>query len=161
MMTAFWQASRTGDMQALRDLFAEDIELHTDGGGEVVAAINILRGKRRAIGLFVGLARRSKYLLPPCPELCTINGAPGFVSLEPGGVLQTTAIDIAEGVIRAIWIVRNPKKLRHLKTPPSVGTFGTYAKTEVINYEPCSDQHRSDVGQQERKSGPKYYNQNQ
>jgi RNA polymerase sigma factor (sigma-70 family) len=113
ILSAFWRASREGDMQALLDLFAEEIEVHTDGGGKVLAAINILSGKRRAVGFFMGLARRSPSALPE-PPFRTINGAPGFVTVEPGGILQTTALDILDGRIRAIWIVRNPEKLRHV-----------------------------------------------
>ncbi len=114
LVNAFWKASRTGDMQGLRDLFSEEIEVHTDGGGKVAAAINVLRGKRRAVGFFLGLARKSQGTPPNPPDICTINGSPGFLSVEPGGIRQTTAIDIADGRIRAIWIVRNPDKLRHI-----------------------------------------------
>lgn len=116
MVAAFWRASREGDMQALLALFSEEIEVHTDGGGKVLAAINVLKGKRRAVGFFVGLARKAPEM-PPTPVFRTINGAPGFVSVEPNGVLQTTALDIVGRHIRAIWIVRNPEKLRHL--PPA------------------------------------------
>jgi len=44
-----------------------------------------------------------------------INGLPGFVTLEPDGLLQTTALDIREGRIAGIYVVRNPDKLRHLE----------------------------------------------
>ena len=43
-----------------------------------------------------------------------INGLPGFVTLEADGELQTTALDIEDGKIAAIYVVRNPDKLRHL-----------------------------------------------
>lgn len=114
IVAAFWRAARTGDMQALTDLFAEEIEVHTDGGGKVPAAINVLRGRRRAAGLFVGLARKRHLPPQPLPPIRMINGAPGFVTREPGNVLQTTALGIRAGKIVAVWIVRNPDKLRHL-----------------------------------------------
>lgn len=114
IVDAFWRASREGDMQALLDLFAEEIEVHTDGGGKVPAAINVLSGRRRAAGLFCGVAR--KWASPPAPRppLRHINGAPGFVTRESDGVLQTTALGIRQGRIVTVWIVRNPDKLRHL-----------------------------------------------
>ena len=115
IIAAFWQASRAGDMQKLIDLFTEDIEVHTDGGGKVPAAINVLRGQRRAVGLFVGLARKKQLPEQPCPPLCRINGAPGVVTTDPDGILQTMAVDICNGRIAAIWIMRNPEKLRHLE----------------------------------------------
>jgi len=43
-----------------------------------------------------------------------VNGLPGFVTLEADGELQTTALDIEDGKIAAIYVVRNPDKLRHL-----------------------------------------------
>ncbi|WP_199257410.1 sigma-70 family RNA polymerase sigma factor [Paracoccus binzhouensis] len=115
IVTAFWQASRQGDMEGLLRLFAEEIEVHSDGGGKVPSAINVLRGRRRAAGFFAGLARKWPYPQAPAPRFCRINGSPGFVSVELGGVVQTTALAIRDGRIAAIWIVRNPDKLRHLE----------------------------------------------
>ena len=43
-----------------------------------------------------------------------INGLPGFVTVEEGGTLQTTALQIEDGKIVAIYVMRNPDKLRHL-----------------------------------------------
>jgi RNA polymerase sigma-70 factor (ECF subfamily) len=43
-----------------------------------------------------------------------INGLPGFVTIEHGDMLQTTALQIEDGRIAAIYFVRNPDKLRHL-----------------------------------------------
>jgi RNA polymerase sigma-70 factor (ECF subfamily) len=43
-----------------------------------------------------------------------IDGLPGFVTLEQGDTLQTTALQIEGGRITAIYVMRNPDKLRHL-----------------------------------------------
>jgi RNA polymerase sigma-70 factor (ECF subfamily) len=43
-----------------------------------------------------------------------VNGLPGFISLEADGELQTTALEIEDGRITAIYVMRNPDKLRHL-----------------------------------------------
>lgn len=43
-----------------------------------------------------------------------VNGLPGFVTLEADGELQTTALDIADGKVTAIYVVGNPDKLKHL-----------------------------------------------
>jgi RNA polymerase sigma-70 factor (ECF subfamily) len=43
-----------------------------------------------------------------------INGLPGFITIERGDILQTTALEIEpEGVV-GIYVVRNPDKLRHM-----------------------------------------------
>ena len=43
-----------------------------------------------------------------------VNGLPGFITLEADGELQATALDIEDGKIAAIYVVRNPDKLKHL-----------------------------------------------
>jgi RNA polymerase sigma-70 factor (ECF subfamily) len=39
---------------------------------------------------------------------------PSTVCLAPAGPVQTTAFEIDGDVIRALYVVRNPDKLRHL-----------------------------------------------
>ncbi|MFU1479463.1 RNA polymerase sigma factor SigJ, partial [Roseovarius sp. C7] len=114
LVAAFWEASRQGDMDRLLALFADDIEVHTDGGGKVPAALNVLKGPRNAARLFAGLARKRCSPVGPCPPLRWVNGSPGFVSVE-SGILQATALSIRSGRIRAVWIVRNPEKLKHIR----------------------------------------------
>ena len=46
--------------------------------------------------------------------LSVIDGLPGFISLERGGVLQVTALEIRDGRIAGIYITRNPDKLRRV-----------------------------------------------
>lgn len=60
------------------------------------------------------MARKSGGQLPPVLNKGLINGLPGFVSLEEDGVVQTTALDIENGHIVGVYIIRNPEKLRHL-----------------------------------------------
>jgi hypothetical protein len=43
-----------------------------------------------------------------------VNVLPGFITLEADGELQTTALEIEDGKVAAIYVVRNPDKLRHL-----------------------------------------------
>jgi len=43
-----------------------------------------------------------------------VNGLPGFVTREADGILQTTALLIEEGQVRAVYVMRNPDKLGHL-----------------------------------------------
>lgn len=114
MTDAFFAASRSGDLSGLRNLLAENVVSYTDGGGIRNAALNPLFGFRRVAGLFMGVARKSGGQLPPVLYKGLINGLPGFVTLEEDGVVQTTALDIEDGHIIGVYIVRNPEKLRHL-----------------------------------------------
>jgi len=46
--------------------------------------------------------------------LCDHQRAPGVIVDGPEGPLQTAAFEIDRDVIRALYVVRNPDKLRHL-----------------------------------------------
>jgi len=43
-----------------------------------------------------------------------VNGLPGFIAPGADGQLSTTALEIEDGKVAAIHVVRNPDKLRHL-----------------------------------------------
>ena len=111
---AFFAASRNGDMAALRSLLTDDIALYADGGGKRPAAPAPILGIDPAMAAFARIAKVFANTPPPRPHFCMINGLPGFVTAEFDGVLQTTAFDIRDGKIAAIYVMRNPDKLRHL-----------------------------------------------
>jgi RNA polymerase sigma-70 factor (ECF subfamily) len=53
-----------------------------------------------------------------------IDGLPGFVSIDRGAALQTTALEVRDGKITALYIVRNPDKLRHVEAMLAEGSDG-------------------------------------
>lgn len=113
---AFFKAAHKADPSDLQALLAQDVAFHSDGGGKVLAVINPLYGIDRVSRFFAGinakLAHRDKPTTLFKPVM--INGLPGYLSLERGETLQATALDIRDGRVHAIYIVRNPDKLRHL-----------------------------------------------
>jgi RNA polymerase sigma-70 factor (ECF subfamily) len=113
---AFFKAAHKADPSDLQALLAQDVAFHSDGGGKVLAVINPLYGIDRVSRFFAGinakLAHRDKPTTLFKPVM--INGLPGYLSLERGETLQATALDIRDGRVQAIYIVRNPDKLRHL-----------------------------------------------
>jgi RNA polymerase sigma-70 factor (ECF subfamily) len=110
----FFAAARDGDVRALEELLAEDVELHGDGGGKVPALARPLSGRVRvaktlAAWLKVG-ARLGIELRPT-----EVNGQPGAVlALGDGSLVSVMALDIADGRIRAIRSVVNPDKIDHI-----------------------------------------------
>jgi RNA polymerase sigma-70 factor (ECF subfamily) len=110
---AFYSATRGGDMNELRSLLAADVVFYSDGGGKRPAAKRPLVGVDDVMRFHISLARR--YAVQPAQSVRYgfINGLPGFVSTERDGV-QTTALEIADGKIAGVYIMRNPDKLRHL-----------------------------------------------
>ena len=113
---AFYEASRTGDMRTLRSLLAEDVVAYADGGGKVPASPAPLRGIEEVIVRHAAMAREFALAPSRLVRHATIGGLPGFVTVEAGGILQTTALLIDRDRITAIYVTRNPDKLRHLST---------------------------------------------
>ncbi|SOR29276.1 RNA polymerase sigma factor [Methylorubrum extorquens] len=111
---AFFDASRSGDVAALRGLLSQTVTMRADGGGKVVAFLNPIRGIDRVLRLFSGLARKHSGSPATLLRAVRVDGLPGFVSLERGGVLQVTALEIRDGRIAGIYITRNPDKLRRV-----------------------------------------------
>jgi RNA polymerase sigma-70 factor, ECF subfamily len=116
---AFFAATRDGDMQALRSLLAADVAVYADGGGKRSAARQPIIGFDDVLQLHASLARIFAEKPSRIVRHGFINGLPGFVTIEQDDTLQTTALQIEEGKIVAIYVVRNPDKLRHLSRPVS------------------------------------------
>jgi len=111
---AFFQASRGDGLTPLGALLAQDVRFHADGGGKRTAVARVLEGAHlvmRALAAIIRLRRGT----PELVRYAFVNGLPGFVTREPDGILQTTALLIEDGLIRAIYVTRNPDKLRHLE----------------------------------------------
>ncbi|MGV1757557.1 sigma-70 family RNA polymerase sigma factor [Rhizobium sp. A22-96] len=114
LATAFFTASRTGDMAALRALLSQDVVAYADGGGKVPAS------RQPLIGLDAVMLRHEMmariFLSQPSRLIhyAVIDGLPGFVTMEGGDVVQTTALHVVQEKVVAIYCTRNPDKLRHI-----------------------------------------------
>lgn len=111
---AFFSASRSGDMKALSAMLADDVTVHADGGGKRPAAMEPIFGLDSVLKLFEILAGVFRDKPSKLLRITLVNGLPGFVTVEPDGELQTTALEIQDAKITAVYVVRNPEKLRHL-----------------------------------------------
>lgn len=112
LAAAFFNASRTGDLAALRNMLAEDVATYADGGGRVAAPSNPLVGIEAVMARHAGLARLFAVFPSQLIRYATIDGLPGFITLEQETTIQTTALNIDGGRIVAIYVTRNPDKLR-------------------------------------------------
>lgn len=117
LMSAFLAAIQSGDLDALTHLLASDARVITDGGGKVRAALHVIDGADRVAQFLVDATRkrpdawwRDDFTLRFAP----INGLPGVIVDAPEGPVQTAAFDIDGNLIRALYVVRNTDKLRHL-----------------------------------------------
>jgi RNA polymerase sigma-70 factor (ECF subfamily) len=113
LVSAFVTASRSGDVATLTRLLARDAILVSDGGGKVVSALNVIEGAGRVAAFLAGVVRKG-WTDEMTVRFDTINGLPGLIVSGPHGLVQTNAFEIEGDVVRAIYVVRNPDKLRHL-----------------------------------------------
>jgi RNA polymerase sigma-70 factor (ECF subfamily) len=117
LMSAFSAATQSGDLGALTQMLASDVRIVTDGGGKVRSALEVIEGADPAARFLVEVTRkrpdawwRDDFTV----RFANINGLPGVIVDAPEGSVQTTAFEIEGGLIRALYVVRNPDKLRHL-----------------------------------------------
>jgi RNA polymerase sigma-70 factor (ECF subfamily) len=111
---AFFQASRSGDVRALGALLTADVAAYADGGGKRPAAVEPVRGRDAVVALFERVTAYLREHPSTLIRMAFVNGLPGFVTREADGELQTTALLLEEGRVAAIYVMRNPDKLRHL-----------------------------------------------
>lgn len=110
----FFRASTSGDLTALKSMLADDVVLRADGGGKVIAFLNPIHGIARVLRLFGGLHRKLTARPAELVRVARVDGLPGYVSRERDNVLQTTALEIEDGLVTAIYIIRNPDKLKRI-----------------------------------------------
>jgi RNA polymerase sigma-70 factor (ECF subfamily) len=111
---AFFAATRSGDMAELRSILAADVTVYADGGGKASAAMQPVVGLDDVLQLQASLALLFARKMSRIVRYGFINGLPGFVTIEQDDTLQTTALQIEDGKVVAIYVMRNPDKLRHL-----------------------------------------------
>lgn len=111
---AFFEASASGDVAALRSMLADSVVVHSDGGGKAHAFPRPIIGIERVSRMFEGVARKSWIQQARKLQDLWIDGLPGYFSLEPGNAFQTVALEIENGLIVEIYFTRNPDKLARL-----------------------------------------------
>lgn len=111
---AFFNATRSGDMNALSAMLAADVSVHADGGGKRPAATEPIFGFAAVMKAHERLTAIFRENISKLVRVGFVNGLPGFITLEADGELSTTALEIEDGKIAVIYVVRNPDKLRHL-----------------------------------------------
>jgi RNA polymerase sigma-70 factor, ECF subfamily len=112
LLNAFSEAVASGDVSRLAGLLREDAIALTDGGGRKSAALNPIRGADKIARFFIALAGKNSSRDIRI-EPMTINGAVGALLYMDGEVDHSLSLAIDGDRIAAIYIVRNPDKLRH------------------------------------------------
>lgn len=116
LLTAFLQAVASGDLSQLTGLLREDAVAVTDGGGRKSAALNPIYGADKIARFFIGIAGKNAgrdIRIEPA----MINGSIGALLYVDGELDHTLSVSIDGEKIAAIYLVRNPDKLRHVPAP--------------------------------------------
>jgi RNA polymerase sigma-70 factor, ECF subfamily len=114
LASRFFGALTEGDVDALRELLAADVQLVGDGGGKAPALPRSITGAEKVArvlaSVFPRLARIDVTLEPR-----ELNGQPGAIFRDRDNqVLAALMLDMLDGQIQAIRSVSNPDKLGHV-----------------------------------------------
>ncbi|MFB7876053.1 MULTISPECIES: RNA polymerase sigma-70 factor [unclassified Nocardia] len=107
----FSLAAATGNVQALMDVLAPDVVFLGDGGGVVSAARRPVVGPDKVARLVIGLLGKGAQRGELGARIATYNAMPAVVTTLDGVVDQVTTIEVVDGVVTALYSVRNPAKL--------------------------------------------------
>jgi RNA polymerase sigma-70 factor (ECF subfamily) len=117
LLERFLAAAEEGDLEALEELLAKDAVLYADHGGKAMAPREPIFGAAdiaHFMATVAGLARSGDMET----RLVRVNGQPGRVVRGPDDaeirVLSVLAVDVVDGRIQTVRVVRNPDKLAHL-----------------------------------------------
>jgi len=113
LLSAFGEAVVSGDVSRLAGMLREDAIALTDGGGRKTAALNPIKGADKIARFFVSLAAKNTDRNVRI-EPAVINGILGALIYIDGKVDHSVSMAIDGERIAAIYIVRNPDKLRHV-----------------------------------------------
>jgi RNA polymerase sigma-70 factor, ECF subfamily len=114
LASRFFDALREGDVEALRELLAADVQVVGDSGGKAPQLARAVMGAenvaRLLAAIFPWLVRIDVTFEPH-----EVNGQPGAIFRDRDGkVLYTLLLDVLDGRIQTIRSVINPDKLRHV-----------------------------------------------
>ncbi|MCZ7461629.1 RNA polymerase sigma-70 factor [Streptomyces sp. WMMC940] len=108
----FLAAASGGDPGALLGLLAPDVRLVGDSGGKAKAPLRVLESADKVGRFLFAVAQRS---VPGAEfRILELNGAPGLLVLAEGKPQTVVQIEVRDGRIQCVYIVRNPDKLTAL-----------------------------------------------
>ncbi|WP_328368817.1 RNA polymerase sigma factor SigJ [Streptomyces sp. NBC_00457] len=110
----FLAASMEGDIEGLMSLLAPDVRLVGDSGGKAKAPVRVLETADKVGRFIAGVAGKGGGVPDLSFRFLEVNGGPALLMLsgdKPDSVLQ---LEVLDGRIQSVYIIRNPDKLRSL-----------------------------------------------
>jgi RNA polymerase sigma-70 factor (ECF subfamily) len=118
----FFDACRSGDIEAIESLLTPDVVYYSDGGGKAHAAPRPILGPRKIANLLAVVHRKRRVYCEV--SMTTVNGQPGVVFLEAGKAIQITTFASEQGRVTTLYTVLNPDKLRRWPSATSAENNG-------------------------------------
>ncbi|MFD5495466.1 RNA polymerase sigma-70 factor [Streptomyces sp. NPDC127091] len=109
----FLAAAGGGDLEKLLELLAPDVRLVSDSGGKVSAALRVLETADK-VGRFVLGVTRKSFQEDLSARFLELNGGPAALLLVGGTPDSVVQLEVADGRVQAVYVIRNPDKLRSL-----------------------------------------------
>lgn len=108
----FLKACLDGDVHALLDVLAPDVQLVSDTGGQGKAPLRVIVGLDKVLRFFLAVAQQ------PLPdqriEVADVNGAPGLIAWSGTEPRYVAVLDTRQGRVESIKLAANPEKLTGL-----------------------------------------------
>jgi RNA polymerase sigma-70 factor (TIGR02957 family) len=106
----FFAACTTGDLPGLMKVLAPGVTLVADGGGRAPAPLRPIEGAEKVARCL--LVVRERELASGLKIIrMDLNGGPGFVAVSGTTLVGTMTFGVADGRVRAIYLISNPDKL--------------------------------------------------
>ena len=104
---------QTGDLQHLVDVLAPDVVALGDGGGIKQALPRPVMGADK-VGKLMGVGLAAAQEMGMSMELVHVNGWPALLIRLDGEIDSVLSVRVEEGLVSAIYTVRNPEKLSRM-----------------------------------------------
>ena len=108
----FLAAAGGGSLESLLALLAPDVRLVSDSGGRAKAPRRVIETADK-VGRFL-FAISGKAVPDTEFRIIELNGAPALLVLSAGRPHTVLAVDVADGRIQTMYLLRNPQKLAAL-----------------------------------------------
>ncbi len=108
----FLAAAAGGSIEDVVRLMSPDVVLVTDGGGKRRAALKPIYGVEKVVRFARGVIERPDVQVSLRIE--EVNGEAAILMTGPDGLDGTVTLVVDDGLITAIYLVRNPDKLGHV-----------------------------------------------
>jgi RNA polymerase sigma-70 factor (ECF subfamily) len=114
LVAEFQLALEEGNADGLLKLLTEDAVIYADGGGKVPSVVKPILGAD-TVAKFLSRVYRSAPLGAQIQiRFVPLNADPGMLVFISGKLEQAMTFEMSDDRIHAIYVVRNPDKLRHL-----------------------------------------------